>query len=72
MSGVDCLVKDGVFYSKSHPNRAVKECVLGFAMYEREEDGAEGRHVGVTDQKGAAEFLEGEPLSEIWHYRVFS
>jgi hypothetical protein len=67
---VECLT-DGkrTFYSKAHPDRAVKEVLFGFALYERTTAG-EGEHRGLADQDGAFRWLDGEPLESITAYRV--
>lgn len=59
---MNCVIADGVYYSKASPDRAVKECLFGFALYEKR--GERGFRVAVGDQAAAANWLEGKPLEE--------
>ena len=75
--GVDVLTDGQSFYSKTFRNRCVMELTIQtnapditikYALYERNEK--DGVRVGLTNQNGAWQWLNGEPLSSIKHYTV--
>lgn len=67
--GVECYVDEqGLFYSTTHTDRAVLSVPFGgWVMYERM--GEKGQRIGVTNQKGAIQWLSGEPKESI-DYRL--
>ena len=67
---IKIIKQDGKIFSVDHPTRAIVEVLFGYALYLKAENGF-GMHVGIADDKGAWDWLNGEELKDIKHYRVF-
>jgi len=65
---------DGTIINLEIPDRAIKQCLFGWALYQAtEENGGEykGTHVGFTDGWWAKKWLDGLDLKNIDHYVVY-
>ena len=71
MKGIKVQIKDDTIFSMDHPDRAIREVPFGWALYLKAENGF-GVHVGLADDKGAFDWLNGVPIEEINYHRVYN
>lgn len=65
---VDCAIKDDIYFSQKFPGRAAAACLFGYAIYLKV--GEEGIRQGVTDKRGAFQWLNGDPLDSIKYFKL--